>query len=59
MKVVMIHPQKLGESDNKNYEKSGKALLSLTRGRKFHFVGKKNKCRLRNGDLKDLGIILN
>lgn len=59
MKVVMIHPHKLGESDNKNYEKSGKARLSLTRGGKFHFVGKINKCRLRNGDLEDLGIILN
>lgn len=44
MKVLMIHPHKLGESDNKNYEKSGRARLSLTRGGKFHFVGKINKC---------------
>lgn len=59
MKVVMIHPQKLGESDNKNYEKSGEGTPLTDQGKELHFVGKKNKCRLRNGDLKDLGIILN
>lgn len=40
MQVVMIHPHKLGESDNKNYEKSEMALLSLTRGGKFHLLEK-------------------
>ena len=59
MKVVMIHPQKLGESDNKNYEKSGEGTPLTDQGKEIPLCWKKNKCRLRNGDLKDLGIILN